>query len=245
MRFYSINRRVVAGLALTGFMLAAAGCQSSDNGILNFGFSKKDPTAPPPPQDPKVLASQLRAYCPKVTLRDGTAFFNTYAKGTAAKTKKRKVDAAADAEAQAAAQTGPNGQPVDPNRDPAKIIYQASITDVTRDCIHENGQLTMKIAVAGKVVPGPLFTPGTVTMPIRIAVQHGPDVLYSQLHQYQVQVTDPSAATQFVFTDTNVVVPEPTARDYQAYAGYDENAPAATDKSKAKRKKRVAAAATN
>ncbi|RWG00177.1 hypothetical protein [Mesorhizobium sp.] len=247
MRFYSVNRRVVAGLALTGFMLAAAGCQSSDNGILNFGFSKKDPTAPPPPQDPKVLASQLRAYCPKVTLRDGTAFFNTYAKGAAAKTKKKKVDAAADAEAEAAAaaQTGPNGQPVDPNRDPAKIIYQASITDVTRDCIHENGQLTMKIAVAGKVVPGPLFTPGNVTMPIRIAVQHGPDVLYSQLHQYQVQVTDPSAATQFVFTDTNVVVPEPTARDYQAYAGYDENAPAATDKSKAKRKKRVAAAATN
>ncbi|RWM99067.1 MAG: hypothetical protein EOR86_05480 [Mesorhizobium sp.] len=247
MRFYSVNRRVVAGLALTGFMLAAAGCQSSDNGILNFGFSKKDPTAPPPPQDPKVLASQLRAYCPKVTLRDGTAFFNTYAKGAAAKTKKKKVDAGADAEAQAAAaaQTGPNGQPVDPNRDPAKIIYQASITDVTRDCTHENGQLAMKIAVAGKVVPGPLFTPGTVTMPIRIAVQHGPDVLYSQLHQYQVQVTDPSAATQFVFTDTNVVVPEPTARDYQAYAGYDENAPAATDKSKAKRKKRVAAAATN
>ncbi|RUV44723.1 MULTISPECIES: hypothetical protein [unclassified Mesorhizobium] len=247
MRFYSVNRRVVAGLALTGFMLAAAGCQSSDNGILNFGFSKKDPTAPPPPQDPKVLASQLRAYCPKVTLRDGTAFFNTYAKGAAAKTKKKKVDAAADAEAEAAAaaQTGPNGQPVDPNRDPAKIIYQASITDVTRDCIHENGQLTMKIAVAGKVVPGPQFTPGTVTMPIRIAVQHGHDVLYSQLHQYQVQVTDPSAATQFVFTDTNVVVPEPTARDYQAYAGYDENAPAATDKSKARRKKRVAAAATN
>ncbi|RUV82560.1 hypothetical protein EOA75_30255, partial [Mesorhizobium sp. M1A.F.Ca.IN.022.07.1.1] len=110
MRFYSVNRRVVAGLALTGFMLAAAGCQSSDNGILNFGFSKKDPTAPPPPQDPKVLASQLRAYCPKVTLRDGTAFFNTYAKGAAAKTKKKKVDAAADAEAEAAAaaQTGPN-----------------------------------------------------------------------------------------------------------------------------------------
>ncbi|RWA72683.1 hypothetical protein [Mesorhizobium sp.] len=248
MAFNSVNRRFVAGLALAGFMLAAAGCQSSDNGILNFGFGKKDPTAPPPPQDPKVLASQLRAYCPKVTLRDGTAFFNTYAKGAAAKPKKKKADAAADAEAAAAAaaQTGPDGQPVDPNRDPAKIIYQASITDVTRDCTHENGQLTMKIAVAGKVVPGPLFAPGTVTMPIRVAVQHGPDVLYSQLHQYQVQVTDPSAATQFVFTDTNVVVPEPSATDYQAYAGYDENAPVATtDKSKGKRKKRVAAAATN
>ena len=58
----------------------------------------------------------------------------------------------------------------------------------------------------------------------------------------QVQVSDPSAATQFVFTDTNVVVPEPTAKDYQAFAGYDENTPkSATDKPKGKRKKKVAA----
>ena len=245
MAFYSVNRRLVAGLALSGFMLAAAGCQSGDNGILNLGIGKKpDPTAPIPPQDPKVLASQLRAYCPKVTLRDGTAFFNTYAKGTAPKPKKKKGDAAADAEAEAAAaaaQTGPNGQPVDPNHDPSKIIYQASITDMTRDCTHADGQLSMKIAVAGKVVPGPMFAPGTVTMPIRIAVQHGNDVLYSQLHQYQVQVTDPTAATQFVFTDTNVVVPEPTARDYQAYAGYDENTPAPAVKAKGKKKKRAPA----
>jgi len=249
MAFYSVNRRLVAGLALTGFMLAAAGCQSSDNGILNLGFGKKDPTAPPPPQDPKILASQLRAYCPRVTLRDGTAYFNTYAKGATAKPKKKKGGAAADAEAEAAAaaaaQTGPNGQPVDPAHDPSKIIYQAAITDVTRDCTHANGQLSMKIAVAGKVVPGPMFAPGTVTMPIRIAVQHGDEVLYSQLQPYQVQVTDPSAATQFVFVDSNIVVPEPTAKDYQAYAGYDESKPAAAaDKSKGK-KKRKHAAATN
>ena len=242
MAFYSVNRRLVAGLALTGFMLAAAGCQSSDNGILDLGFGKKsDPTAPPPPQDPKVLASQLRAYCPKVTLRDGTAYFNTYAKGASAKPKKKKLDPAAEAEA--AAQTGPNGQPIDPDHDPSKVIYQAAITDVTRDCTHNNGQMSMKIAVAGKVVPGPMFAPGTVTMPIRIAVQHGDEVLYSQLHQYQLQVTDPSAATQFVFVDNNVVVPEPTARDYQAYAGYDESTPVASaDKSKGKRKKRASAA---
>ncbi|RWE36316.1 hypothetical protein [Mesorhizobium sp.] len=240
MAFYSVNRRFVAGLALAGFMLAAAGCQSSDNGILNFGFSKKDPTAPPPPQDPQVLASQLRAYCPKVTLRDGTAFFNTYAKGGAVKKKKTDPAQNAEAAAAAAAQTGPNGAPIDPAQDPAKIVYQASISDVTRDCTHANGQLSMKIAVAGKVVPGPMFSPGTITMPIRIVVTHGTEVLYSQLHQYQVQVTDPSAATQFVFTDANVAVPEPAAQDYQAYAGYDENAPKATT-AKAKRKKKPVA----
>ena len=246
MAFHSVNRRLVAGLALAGFMLAAAGCQSSDNGILNLGFgSKKDPTAPPPPQDPKILASQLRAYCPKVTLRDGQAYFNTYAKGSAAKPKKKKGDAAAQAEAAAAAaqaQTGPNGQPVDPDHDPSKIIYQASISDMTRDCTHANGQLSMKIAVAGRVVPGPMFAPGTITMPIRVAVQHGNDVLYSQIHQYQVQVTDPSAATQFVFTDANIVVPEPTAQDYQAYAGYDDSKPVATAGKSKSKKKHLAAA---
>ncbi len=116
---------------------------------------------------------------------------------------RKKTDAAQDAAA--AAQPAPDGTIVDPDRDPAKIIYQASITDVTRDCSRANGQLTMKIAVAGKVVPGPMFAPGTITMPIRIAVMHGTEVLYSQMHPYQVQVTDPSAATQFVFTDPNVV----------------------------------------
>lgn len=230
MAFYSLNNRFVAGLALTGFMLAAAGCQSSDNGVLNLGFGKKD-TTPPPPQDPKVLSSQLQAYCPKVTLRDGTAFFNTYGKGS--QKPKKKTDAA-DADAQAA-QPAPDGTIVDPNKDPTKIIYQASITDVTRDCSRANGQLSMKIAVAGKVVPGPMFTPGTITMPIRVAVMHGTEVLYSQIHPYQIQVSDPSTATQFVFTDSNVVVPEPTAQDYQAFAGYDEVTPkAVTDKPKKK-----------
>jgi hypothetical protein len=230
MAFYSFNNRFVAGLALTGFILAAAGCQSSDNGVLNLGFGKKD-TTPPPPQDPKVLASQLQAYCPKVTLRDGTAFFNTYGKGS--QKPKKKTDAAAtDAQA---TQPAPDGTIIDPNKDPTKIIYQASITDVTRDCVRANGQLSMKIAVAGKIVPGPLFTPGTITMPIRVAVMHGTEVLYSQIHPYQVQVSDPSTATQFVFTDSSVVVPEPTERDYQAFAGYDEATPkAVTDKPKKK-----------
>src|SRR4051794_39086817 len=99
MAFRISSGRFLAGLALTGFMLAAAGCQSGDNGILNLGFGKKDPTAPPPPQDPKVLASQLNAYCPRVTVRDGTAFFNTYVNEVKKpKPKLKKTgDAAADA----------------------------------------------------------------------------------------------------------------------------------------------------
>ncbi len=246
MAFHTFSGRFFAGLALTGFMLAAAGCQSSDNGILGFG--KKD-TTPPPPPDPRVLASQLQAYCPRVTLRDGTAFFSTYAKDVQKPKPKAKPMPKprnkAEAEQQAQeAQIAANAAAAEtPPDESARIIYQASITDVTRDCVRANGQLSMKIAVAGKVVPGPMFSPGTITMPIRTAVMHGTDVLYSQIHQYQVQVTDPSVATQFVFTDSNVVVPEPSAQDYQAFAGYDEAAPkAATDKPKKTTHKKKAAA---
>jgi hypothetical protein len=238
MAFRTFSGRFFAGLALTGFMLAVAGCQSSDNGILNLGFGKKDPTAPPPPADPKVLASQLQAYCPRVTVRDGTAFFNTYAKDVQKPKPRKKADAAQDA------QPAPDASAA-PLDDSAKVIYQASVSDVTRDCSRANGQLTMKIAVAGKIVPGPMFSPGTITMPIRTAVMHGTEVLYSQLHQYQVQVTDPSVATQFVFTDSNVVVPEPTAQDYQAYAGYDETAPKGPADKPKKTTHRKKAAATN
>ena len=201
----SFNGRFFAGAVLAGFMLAVAGCQSSDSGgVLNVTNQPQDPQ----PQQAKVTASSLRAYCPKITLRDGTAYFNTYAAG---------------------------GQD-----DGTKIVYQASISDVTRDCNHADGSLTLDVGVAGKVVPGPLAKAGTITMPIRVVVMHGTDVLYSKLHQYQVQVSDLSAATQFVFNDPAIVVPEPTARDYQIFAGYDEGPakPAATAaRSKPRRKK--------
>ncbi len=187
MVFRSFSGRFVAGVVLAGFMLTVAGCQSSDSGgILNLGTQKQDPQA----AQAKVTASSLQAYCPKVTVRDGTAYFDSYAKG---------------------------GQ-----GDQSKIIYQASISDVTRDCNQGNGTLTLNVAIAGKVVPGPLAKAGPITMPIRIAVVHGADVLYSQLHQYKVQLSDLSAATQFVFNEPNITVPAPTAKDYQIFAGFDE-----------------------
>lgn len=188
MEFRLNNSRFIKGFALSGFILAVAGCQSGDSGnVLNVGGGDKAA------EEPKVLESELRAYCPPVTLREGTAYFNTYAKG---------------------------GQD-----DPAKLLYQASIMDVTRTCSSAGGTMTMNVAVAGKVVPGPVGAPGSVTMPIRVVVVRGDEVLYSQLHKYQVAVGNASAATQFVFNDQNVSFPAPTGRDVQVFAGYDEGPP--------------------
>lgn len=184
--------RSFVGLTVAGLMLVVAGCQSG-GGVMGIGGNQKTP-AERAAEEGKVLASELMAYCPRVTLREGTAYFTTYAKG---------------------------GQD-----DKSKIIYQASITDVTRSCSRSNGQLVMNVAVAGRVVPGPLGTSGTITMPIRIAVTDGGNVAYSQIHNFQVQIGSTSAATQFVFNDPNVAVPEPTAATLQVFAGYDEGPPA-------------------
>lgn len=208
MVFRRSHGRFLAATALVGFMFAVAGCQSSDGGGL-LGVGGSDSKQAVKPEAGKVSATSLRAYCPKVTLRAGTAYFNTYGSGG------RKV-ASADDSMDAAGQN-----------DSSNIIYQSAITDVTRDCTHAGGTMTLNVAVAGKVVPGPLGKPGAVTMPIRIVVMRGTDVLYSKLHQYKVQVSDMSAATQFVFSDPAIAVPEPTVANYQVFAGYDEGPKAA------------------
>lgn len=205
MVFGNFNGRIFAGMALTGLMFAVAGCQSGGKGVLGLGGDQQAEAAA---ATAKVKASDLLAYCPIITLRDGTAYFNSYAKGG----KRAKKADAEDGSAAA-------------NDDSADIVYQAAITDVTRDCSRNAGSLTMNVAVAGKVVPGPKGGAGSITMPIRIVVVHGSEVLYSQLHQYKVQITDTTAATQFVFNDPNVTIPEPTDKGYQIFAGYDEGPP--------------------
>ena len=217
MLFCSSNSRFFAGSALVGLILAVAGCQSSD-GVLGLGDNKA--VKPATSTDTgKVTASSLRAYCPNVTLRDGTAYYNTYGRGG----RKAASDDSGDPLTQ------------DDQNNSSNIIYQAAITNVTRDCTHASGTMTMNVAVAGKVVPGPLAKPGTITMPIRIVVMRGSEVLYSNLQQYKVQVSDMSAATQFVYNDANISVPEPETSNYQVFAGYDE----AKTKPPAPPKKRV------
>lgn len=176
-------------LTAAGLMLAVAGCQSGDGVAgLDLGGDKRAEDSG------KIKMSQLAAYCPKVMLREGTAYFNTYAgKG---------------------------------EEDASKLIYQASITDVTRTCSVAGGMTTVDVAVAGKIVPGPLGKPGTITMPIRVAAIAGDQVVYSQLHKFPVTVGED--ATQFVFHDSAVTFPTPSERNMAIFAGYDEGPPART-----------------
>lgn len=180
----STRRRLIAHVVLAGFMLAVAGCQSGDGATgLGLGLTGGGQES----TQPKISEAELRITCPRVTLREGTSFYRTYAKGG--------------------------------DGDPNKLQYQSSITDVTRACTQGMGGIQMNVAVAGRVIAGPLGTGGTVTMPIRIAVVSGDQILYSQLHKYQVTASA-TGATQFIFNDPNVIVPD--GMSVQVFAGYDE-----------------------
>lgn len=190
MAFVAGKMRIAAGAASIGALVALAGCQSGgalDLGLGGWGSQKAQPAAPP---SDTITADELRAYCPRVTLRSGTAFYSTYERGG--------------------------------DGDKNKIVYQASLTDVTRSCEYSGGMLNMAVATAGRVVPGPVARDGTITMPIRIAVVRGEEVLYSRLHQYQTSIAALSPATQFVFKDPDVSIPVPTARNIEIFVGFDE-----------------------
>lgn len=168
----------MAPLVGLGALLALAGCQSSGG---------TDMAAAPEP----VRESELRAFCPQVQLRQGTAFYSSYQRG---------------------------GQD-----DPQRLVHQASISNVTRACSYaSDGSITMNVGVAGRVVPGPQGSAGQSTLPIRIAVVQGTTVLYSQLHQYPVNVQDTAGATQFVFNDPAVTIPRPEGTNIVVFAGFDE-----------------------
>jgi hypothetical protein len=169
------------------FAMGLAGCSTSGSKTLDPNSPKAQEVAD---AQKRITSSELLAYCPQVTIREGTAVLANYGKSA--------------------------------DKTPDNLIYQASISDETRACQTNGDNLTMNVAVAGKLVPGAKFSPGNITVPIRVAVVQGTSVLYSTLHQQSVAATSSDAATQFLFHDPNVTFPKPTAQNIQVFIGFDE-----------------------
>lgn len=185
--FSTIGQSGALKLLSGTFFLVLAGCQS-DNNPLDLGLGNNEPDPAPQEQEEKIDVANLRLFCPNITLRSGTAFYNTYEKGG--------------------------------EQDAERIIYQASATEVTRDCQFAGDTLTLTVAMGGRVTPGPKGTPGTITMPIRVAVVNAGQVVFSELYQHQAQIG--ASATPFVFRADDITVPKPSARSMQIFIGYDE-----------------------
>jgi hypothetical protein len=184
MGFPAGHGRVVAATLASIFMLAVAGCQSGDSAsdVLDVGGDKVP--------EGKVLESELRAYCPRVTLIDDGTILNAY--------EKKAED------------------------DPTKLMYRASLSTVTRKCTYAPGTISMTVAAAGRIVPGPAVVDGVVKLPIRVEARQGEEVVYSNVASYEVTVSGAGGATQFIYSDPNVTVPAPEVANVKITIGYDQ-----------------------
>lgn len=106
--------------------------------------------------------------------------------------------------------------------DPSKVVFQASLADSTRACAKNETNLLINVMVQGRLVSGPLGKAGPVSLPIRVAVVDGDKVVYSELTQFPITVTDPAQPNQFVFTKDNVAVPGDLSSFAKVYVGFDE-----------------------
>lgn len=105
--------------------------------------------------------------------------------------------------------------------DASKIIYQASLADTTRSCTRSETGMTITAMVQGRLVAGPEGKAGQVMLPIRVAVTDGETVVYSELTQFPVTLTDIAQASQFVFTK-EVPVPATVSGLTKVHIGFDE-----------------------
>lgn len=182
--FNNIKSSTALSLAL---LVGLSACTSSGGGgVLDSAGSKKKTS------EEEIL--DLRAYCPKTTIRAGTETMRVYAKGV------KKEDEGSS----------------------KKLRFQATIQEVVRECNYIAETLTIRVGVAGRVINGPTGEVGALELPIRIAVTRGDDVLYSQLHKIQTLIEASRGNATFRFVDEAVNIDKPTKQNIIIHVGFDE-----------------------
>jgi hypothetical protein len=122
----------------------------------------------------------------------------------------------------------------------ANLRYQSALDDTARECTLEGEQLAIKIGVAGKVLLGPAGSPGSFSVPVRMAVLRERDnqPIVSKLYRAAVTVAAGETRADFTIVSEPLRVPftqDHAEDDYTIKVGIDEGASA--DKPAAKHAK--------
>lgn len=109
------------------------------------------------------------------------------------------------------------------------LRYQATIVRTARDCTLNDGQVTARIGIQGRVIVGPAGAPATVEVPMRIAVVQGgigEKTIFTKAYRTTVTMQG-DATVPFSIVAEDVVYPAPTAAagdSYVFYIGFDPQA---------------------
>jgi hypothetical protein len=128
---------------------------------------------------------------------------------------------------------------------PLDVRYQGTFVRMARECHLNAGLLTIKVGIEGRVVTGPAGVPGTVNVPLRIAVVEDGIQQKTVVSRFAtVPVTVNSAVDNVAFTHIDAEVafpaPNPISRvdSYVIYVGFDPLG--AQEQKKPTRKRRAA-----
>jgi len=135
------------------------------------------------------------------------------------------------------------GKPVNANDTGAlELRYQGTIIRTARECHVAAGIMTMKVGVEGRIITGPAGGPGTVDVPLRVAVvQEGvnPKPIISKFARIPVTVASDNDRVTFSHVEQDITFPMPVPAGYidayVVYVGFDTMA-APEKKAPARRK---------
>ena len=108
------------------------------------------------------------------------------------------------------------------------VRYQGSIIRTARECHVNAGIMTMKVGIEGRIITGPAGGPGTVDVPLRIAVvQEGvdPKAVASKFGHETVTVNASIDRVTFTHVESDIAFPLPQPLGlidaYVVYVGFD------------------------
>jgi hypothetical protein len=114
---------------------------------------------------------------------------------------------------------GPSG--ADPTA--TTLRYQATIARTARECTVLAGSMTVRVGVQGRVILGPAGAPGTIEVPMRLAlVQEGvePKTIWTKAYRVPVSIPPGQTNVPFVHIEEDISFPLPKPAELAAYVVY-------------------------
>ena len=107
--------------------------------------------------------------------------------------------------------------------------YQGSILRTARECHLAGNIMTMKVGIEGRVITGPAGGPGTIDVPLRVAVVQESvakqKVIVSKLERQTVTINAAVDRATFTLIDPDISFPLPNPvtdiSQYVVYVGFD------------------------
>jgi hypothetical protein len=108
------------------------------------------------------------------------------------------------------------------------LRYQLSFGQTARECAVQGATLIIKVGVQGRVILGPMGSPGQVEVPLRYAVvREGPQpkTVVTKFKRIAVTIAPGQTHVQFVDIEEGLTFPMPPKSElaaYVVYVGFDE-----------------------